>query len=58
MKSGKETRVDLKVRVPVHVLYFTAVNEGLGGVRYLDDIYSRDAAVLAGLRTAPEKDKL
>lgn len=58
VKSGKETRVDLKVRVPVHVLYFTAVNEGLGGVRYLDDIYSRDAAVLAGLRTAPEKDKL
>jgi murein L,D-transpeptidase YcbB/YkuD len=49
--SGLETRVNLTRRVPVHVLYFTAVNEEHGGVRYLDDIYQRDDAVLAGLRS-------
>jgi L,D-transpeptidase YcbB len=48
--SGEETRVSLTRRVPVHVLYFTAISEEHGGVRYLDDIYQRDAAVLAGLR--------
>jgi len=51
--SGKETRADLKMKVPVHVLYFTAVNEGAAGIRYLDDIYNRDSAVLAGLKIAP-----
>ena len=51
--SGKETRAVLSQKVPVHVLYFTAVNEGGAGIRYLDDIYDRDAAVLAGLRTPP-----
>lgn len=51
--SGKETRASLKVKVPVHVLYFTAVNEDTAGIRYLDDIYSRDTAVLSGLKTAP-----
>lgn len=54
VQSGKETRANLKVKVPVHILYFTAVNEGPSGIRYLDDIYSRDSAVLAGLKTAPE----
>ncbi|MEQ8557532.1 MAG: L,D-transpeptidase family protein [Henriciella sp.] len=52
--SGKETRVDLAASVPVHVLYYTAVSDGSGGVRYLDDIYERDARVLAGLEVAPE----
>lgn len=51
--SGKETRADLKVKVPVHVLYFTAVSEGQSGIRYLDDIYARDMAVLKGLQAAP-----
>jgi len=44
----RETRVDLAVRVPVHVLYMTAVSDA-AGVRFVDDIYERDAAVLAGL---------
>jgi len=50
LTSKKETRADLAARVPVHVLYFTVVAED-GVVRFLDDIYERDAAVLAGLRT-------
>lgn len=52
--TGKETRVNLASRVPVHILYFTAVNESYGGVRYLDDVYQRDGAVLAGLRQRVE----
>ena len=48
--SNQETRVNLAARVPVHVLYFTVTNDSEGGVRYLDDIYQRDAAVLEGLR--------
>ncbi len=52
--TGKETRVNLSARVPVHILYFTAVNESYGGVRYLDDVYERDGAVLAGLRQRVE----
>jgi len=46
--SGKETRADMKTRVPVHILYNTVEVEG-EGVRYLDDIYGRDAKVVAGL---------
>jgi len=50
LAGGKETRANLSTPVPVHVLYSTAVAEPDGSVRYLDDLYQRDAAVLAGLR--------
>ena len=46
--TGKETRVNLKAPVPVHILYFTTEVDA-GGVRYLDDVYERDAKVLEGL---------
>lgn len=49
--STQETRVNLNSKIPVHVLYFTVVHD-TGGVRYLDDIYQRDAAVLTGLQKA------
>ena len=51
--SGRETRVDLPARVPVHVLYMTAVVDS-AGVRLVDDIYERDAAVLAGLNAGSQ----
>jgi murein L,D-transpeptidase YcbB/YkuD len=51
--TGKETRADLAEPVPVHIVYFTAVPNGCGGVRYLDDIYERDGAVLNGLDARP-----
>jgi murein L,D-transpeptidase YcbB/YkuD len=51
--NGKEMRVDLASPVQVHILYFTAVAEPTGGVRYLDDIYGRDGRVLAGLIGTP-----
>jgi murein L,D-transpeptidase YcbB/YkuD len=52
--SGKETRATLSTRTPVHILYLTTVSDGLGGIRYLDDIYDRDSAVLTALQSAPE----
>jgi murein L,D-transpeptidase YcbB/YkuD len=51
--GNQETRVNLRARVPVHVLYFTAINEERAGIRFLDDIYQRDDAILAGLRLPP-----
>jgi L,D-transpeptidase YcbB len=51
--SGKETRATLSQKVPVHILYFTAVPDGSGGVRYLDDIYERDEVALKGLNALP-----
>lgn len=50
--SGAETRVNLTARVPVHILYHTAVAESGGSVRFLDDIYQRDEAVLSNLLEA------
>ena len=49
LTTGRETRANLKTPVQVHILYFTAISEGEYGVRFLDDIYDRDAKVLAGL---------
>lgn len=53
--SGRETRATLSARVPVHILYFTAVSDGEGGVRYLDDIYNRDDRVFDGLMVVPPR---
>ena len=52
--SGKETRATLSDKIPVHILYNTVVSDGATGVRYLDDIYKRDARVLNGLQLSPE----
>ena len=51
--SGTETRVNISARIPVHVLYLTVVDDEGLGLRYLNDIYQRDAAVLDGLRATP-----
>lgn len=51
--TGDETRVNLSEKVPVHILYFTIEQDGVGNIRYLDDIYQRDQRVLSGLNEAP-----
>lgn len=40
--DGRTRTMPLAAPVPVHIGYFTAVADGEGGVRYLDDIYGRD----------------
>ena len=52
-ESGAETRIDLNRSIPVHILYFTTLVDNQGRLQFLDDIYQRDAAVLAALNAAP-----
>lgn len=51
--SGALTRATLSAKVPVHILYMTVVSDEAQGVRFLDDIYQRDGAVLMALNAAP-----
>ncbi|SFD68395.1 L,D-transpeptidase family protein [Shimia marina] len=45
LKTGRETRVDLKQDVPVHIIYRTAYTEAKGPVQFRRDIYGRDAKI-------------
>jgi murein L,D-transpeptidase YcbB/YkuD len=49
VESGRETRVNLGVRVPVHLLYFTAVAEPDGSLRLINDVYDRDQRLISAL---------
>lgn len=51
--AGEETTLRLDPPVPVHLLYQTAVDDGAGGVRLIDDIYRRDPDLVAALDRAP-----
>jgi murein L,D-transpeptidase YcbB/YkuD len=46
--GDQETTITLKQRVPVHIQYLTAVVED-GEVRFVYDLYGRDAALMAAL---------
>lgn len=52
LKTGKETRVDLKEPVPVHLVYRTAYIPAKGRANYRRDIYGRDAKVWNALNKA------
>lgn len=48
--AGRQTtRVLLAQPIPVYVAYFTAVDDGKGGIMFLDDVYGRDGAVAEAL---------
>lgn len=48
VKDGQTVTVPLPAPVPVYVTYFTAEPDGTGGIRYLPDIYRRDAISSGG----------
>jgi len=49
MHAGpNNTRVNLKARLPVYIVYFTAYASD-GAVQFADDIYQRDAAVMRAI---------
>lgn len=50
--SGRQTRVDIEVHVPVHLVYFTAFTGPTGEIQYRRDIYGRDARLFAALAEA------
>lgn len=51
--AGIEQTVVLNEPVAVHLLYLTAVSDGHGGVRFIDDLYQRDDALITALDRAP-----
>ena len=51
--AGEEQIVELREPVPVHLLYLTAVSDGSDGVRFIDDVYDRDPALIRALDRAP-----
>lgn len=52
LKTGRETRVNLEEKVPVHIVYRTAVAPANGQMQYRRDVYGRDAKVWAALKNA------
>ena len=52
LRSRAERRVNLEASIPVHLVYRTAFTDARGGLHFRDDIYGRDAKVLAALREA------
>ena len=52
LATGRQSRVDLKEPVPVHLVYRTAFTTARGGVEFRRDFYGRDAKIWAGLRNA------
>ncbi len=52
LETGRESRVDLEVPVPVHLVYFTAWPNAKGVVSYRSDVYGRDAKIFDALLEA------
>lgn len=47
--TGEQQTIALTLAAPVYVLYFTTTVAPDGSIQYLDDIYGRDAAIVAAL---------
>jgi len=52
LDTGRETRVDLKNPLPVHIIYRTAMTVAKGKTQYRRDVYGRDVKIFAGLARA------
>ena len=55
--ASNET-IKLKNPITVFLMYWTSVPDGEGGVRFFGDVYSRDKAVLDGLRQPFQFDQV
>jgi len=51
--GAAEQRVDLPEPVPVYITYLTALPTGKDGIAFQQDVYGRDAALLARLENEP-----
>ncbi|MGJ3232095.1 MAG: L,D-transpeptidase family protein [Oceanicaulis sp.] len=47
--GGRTVRVRMENEIPVHILYFTAVTDSLGRVRFVLDVYERDQRLIDAL---------
>lgn len=52
LSTGREILVPLEKKVPVHIIYRTAVIETDGSVQYRGDVYGRDAKIWQALKQA------
>lgn len=52
LKSGRQTRIDLKEPVPVHLVYRTAFVPVKGQANYRADVYGRDAKIFKAMVNA------
>ncbi len=52
LATGKETRIDLQQKVPVHLIYRTAITTNKGEIAFRRDVYGRDALIWEALRNA------
>lgn len=52
VESGRETYLNLRAPIPVHLVYFTTFPDADGRLRHWPDIYGRDPVVLNALRQA------
>ena len=49
LKTGRETQVDLKTPLPVHIIYRTAFTQPKGKINYRRDVYGRDRQIWSHL---------
>lgn len=52
LNSGRETKVELEQKVPVHIIYRTAVVSSKGRSEFRRDVYGRDAKIWEALERA------
>jgi len=52
LRSGQQTRLNLDVPVPVHLVYRTAFTSVTGEINYRNDVYGRDGRLYDALRRA------
>ena len=52
LANGKETQINLKTPVPVHIIYRTAIADPKGHMQYRRDVYGRDALIWSALSQA------
>lgn len=52
LRGGRESWLHLTPELPVHLVYFTAYPDETGQVRFVEDVYGRDAAIWDRLQTA------
>jgi len=53
VNSGRNQRIDLKNKIPVHVTYFTVWASEDGSIKHFNDVYGHDKRVVAALQGRP-----
>lgn len=52
LRTGRESRVNLVVPVPVHIIYRTAFTDSKGNLNFRRDVYGRDTVIWDALQKA------